>query len=440
MQRDWYQWNLHPALLYGMVLLSGWYFALYSPWALLPFLLLGTTAPSRWPSLTLCFILPLPWLFWSPAPNQGRLHVDHVTYQQGWLYRGTLGQRPVILRSSVHHPASCDYFVKGKWVSPSRFEAEEWIPLGRPSLAEKRYRIKAVITEWFYAHSRDPEAARFLSSLATGGMQACELKKKCQQLGVGHLLAVSGIHFSLLYFCIYRLSIWCLPRKGALCVAWCIISCYGLLIGHTPSVLRAWIFITAYLWGEWQERTQSALNRLGLALLGSLIFFPFDCQTLSFQFSFLATGAILLTLPLLASFRSQYKYIKNLCTLTLAIQIVMFPLTCFHFHLFYPHSFFYNLFIPSLALGGLVLLPIYPLADLYTHYVVTFLLHPPWVMMPIPCTMSPGMLTCLTTGFVFLGLVYQERRYSSPFVLRSVGALQRRMHHIRRIAADSFHG
>ncbi len=126
--------------------------------------------------------------------------------------------------------------------------------------------------------------------------------------GVGHLLAISGLHIGIVatvafYLFKWLLSLWpfllwrAWTRKGASLLAMLPVLGYALIAGMSPSTQRAVIMICVFLMTFWFEREQDPINTLATAASLILICFPPALFSISFQLSFTAVLAIILGLP-----------------------------------------------------------------------------------------------------------------------------------------------
>lgn len=180
-----------------------------------------------------------------------------------------------------------------------------------------------------------------------------------QKNGIAHILAVSGLHISLIGLGMYRL----LRRAGAgfglsgLWAAAFTVS-YGILTGSSASVVRAVLMICFQILADWLGRTYDMMSAMAAAALALLLRSPSLLFQAGFQLSFgaiLAVGAVLPVLDVwlggnfgggrlaadsfLASVRAG-----------LAIQIVTFPIIVSHFYEYPVYGFFLNLLvIPLMA-------------------------------------------------------------------------------------------
>ena len=135
-----------------------------------------------------------------------------------------------------------------------------------------------------------------------------DLKQAFNRAGIGHLLAISGLHIGIVatgafLFFKYLLSyinffLWhAWTKKGAVILSVIPVFIYGLLSGMSPSTQRAVIMVTVFLASFLFEREHDPMNTLAVAALLILIIHPPSLFSISFQLSFTAVLAILCGLP-----------------------------------------------------------------------------------------------------------------------------------------------
>ena len=176
--------------------------------------------------------------------------------------------------------------------------------------------------------------------------------------GLGHLLAVSGLHIGLVGWLAYSLF------KGLLSISYrfalqtnirklaAIMTCvpvivYAFLAGFQVSSQRAMIMALAYLISIVMNREKEIWSTLAVAALAVLAINPHSLFSISFQLSFGAVIGILWLAPpiyrkLLApldghtnggslSFR-LYRYLGGLLAVSTSAMIFLFPIVSFYFH------------------------------------------------------------------------------------------------------------
>jgi competence protein ComEC len=149
-------------------------------------------------------------------------------------------------------------------------------------------------------------SAAVLKALIIGDRAAISsnLRDRFNRAGVGHILAISGLHIGIVatvaFFFFQKLLCFVKPflwrawtRKGAAVLSLFPVCIYGLISGMSPSTQRAVIMVTAFLMTFLVERERDAVNTLALAAFIILIVYPPSLITISFQLSFLAVLSIL---------------------------------------------------------------------------------------------------------------------------------------------------
>ncbi len=263
-------------------------------------------------------------------------------------------------------------------ISPDQTIA--WKPL-KPlwSLAEERSLAKSFVKQTIEKQISSPHTAAFLSGIAAGEFDDTQLSFELGRFGLQHLMAISGLHFSILAAMLATLFSFFFPKKGVAAATLIALSLYFLFLGHSPSVLRAWIAIALLMGAVFIKRRSQALNSLGIALLAIAILDPLAIRFIPFQFSFGVTASILLwygpcdhflqhlfqkrTLSAVAAMHwvDQHGYcllhfLRQGLALAIAVNLIALPLTLFYFHRFPSMSFVYNLFFPFLVSVSMFLL------------------------------------------------------------------------------------
>lgn len=426
-------WQQQPALFYGLTLLIGCSFALSPdsilsvPLALLygPLLLkierkgvyrlglgllllaaayLFTSSRHQLPSL------PAHGIKGEALVTLASLRQTPTHFGQRWQLRGDLhrfkpaqAHDPAVKNAHVRITLPHDergnspqttgtYLIQGRLTGAGAeyrlipHKNKEWLPLTESwNLAGWRFSMKQRLASILYREVRQPEAAAFLTGLATGEFSNREVSSALGRFGLQHIMAISGFHFSILASLMSLALGALLPRRLALLVLIVLLCIYLVFLGSGASIIRAWISSLVVIGGQLIEKRSRGLNTLGIALIVLLTMDPTISQSIAFQLSFLATGAILLFYPpmertlqwlfpkrplsqvttmhggdqhgvaLLAFFRGAL-------ALGLAINLVMLPVSLYLFQKFPWFSLAYNLFFPFLtSISMLLLLIAFPL-------------------------------------------------------------------------------
>lgn len=157
--------------------------------------------------------------------------------------------------------------------------------------------------------------------------------------GVSHILALSGMHLSVIYFLLSFLFVgrrFAVLRESLLVAA---VWGYVFMVGMSPSVVRSALMITVYSAVGLTGRDRMSLNVLAFAALLMLVANPFSLYDVGFQLSFLSVAAILvLHRPLggLVSLRFQqrhrlFRWFWNLVVMSCSAQLATAPLVAYYF-------------------------------------------------------------------------------------------------------------
>jgi competence protein ComEC len=170
-----------------------------------------------------------------------------------------------------------------------------------------------------------------------------DLKNDYSRSGASHVLALSGLHLGIIYFVFSfmtarwrrRYHHWSRPvSEGLILIT---MWSYVVLVGMSPSVVRAAIMMTVYSLLSLQNRNRSSLNALAFTAIIMLVADPMILFNISFQLSFVAVAFILLYQGRIYSLiPSSTHPIVKLCwrflSVSLAAQLGVAPLTAYYFH------------------------------------------------------------------------------------------------------------
>ncbi|WP_313111617.1 ComEC/Rec2 family competence protein [Aequorivita sediminis] len=193
------------------------------------------------------------------------------------------------------------------------------------------------------------------------------LYEKYAAAGAVHILAVSGLHVSIIYFILsFVLKPLSRFKYGSLIqVIAIVLSLWGfaLLSGLSPSVTRAVTMFSFFALAEVLNRDTNAVNTLFLSYFTLLVFNPFLLFQVGFQLSYLAVFFIIWLLPVFQNIGySKNKVIRKVWTLiavTICAQIGVLPLSLFYFNQFPGLFLLTNIiilpFLSILMCGGILI-------------------------------------------------------------------------------------
>lgn len=291
-------------------------------------------------------VIPLP-------ANPGEF--DMQTYQR---YRNIYHRcfvRPDVLKVTGHH-------------EPSRFIA---LAIAARSWASAQLRQ-------FVTSPREQATITALVLGVTDGLDD-ELLAAYSATGAMHVLAVSGLHVSIIYWIILLV---CKPLDRTAAGKWTLaigsvflLWAYAFITGWSPSVLRAVMMFTfVALSRPWKQSTM-IYNTLASSAFCLLLYDPYFIMSVGFQLSYLAVfGIVWLQRPLYNLWEPQNRFVDEcwkVTSVSIAAQVTTLPLTLYCFHQFPVYFLVANLLvIPAsfvVLVGGLALLPL-SLVPFLAHY------------------------------------------------------------------------
>jgi competence protein ComEC len=230
-----------------------------------------------------------------------------------------------------------------------------------------KYRLKSKFRErieYIFDYNLNEENSSLMKSIVLGEYSYLDEENisKYRDLGLAHILAVSGLHIGIIAgFLLYILSLLGIKRRANIGITLMIIWFYGYLIGFPPSLLRANIMFSIILIGQIMAEPYDAINSLFFAMFILLIINPMWIFNLGFQLSFIASFSIIYFTPKIKDIFYLYKN-KLTDTLSglLAVQVGLLPVQVYYFNKISIISILANLIIApilsfSLIIGGIII-------------------------------------------------------------------------------------
>jgi len=216
-------------------------------------------------------------------------------------------------------------------------------------------RLRQRLVEKFKQNMHNPEAIAVASTLILGYKAdlSNDVLQAYSKTGTIHVLSVSGAHVAILFIMLsFLLSFldrfrYGKPIKAVLIIL--LIWYYALLTGFSPAVCRAAVMISMVIIGKTYSRHINTLNILAISAFFLLLYDPLFITDVGFQLSYLAVFGLIVLQPVVYNWVD----IKNkwadklwaLCSVSIAAQVITFPLSAFYFHQFPVYFLISNLFI-----------------------------------------------------------------------------------------------
>jgi competence protein ComEC len=199
-----------------------------------------------------------------------------------------------------------------------------------------------------YQQILPPKNAGILSAMILGEMSLLEpdMKELYQQSGISHILAISGLHISLLGLSLYRLLRRLqVPVFLNAVISIFIICSYGILTNFSVSTNRAVVMLIVLMSAGIVGRTYDLLSATALSALIILMQSPLQMGNAGFLLSFGAIMGMALLNPLLTLlFPLKNKLWEGLKT-SISIQIITLPIILYFFYDFPTYSIIINMII-----------------------------------------------------------------------------------------------
>lgn len=222
-----------------------------------------------------------------------------------------------------------------------------------------------------------------------------------KDLGLAHILAVSGLHIDLLIgFILYVFSKINLNYRYGYMSALTLAFLYGALIGFPYSIIRVLIInlirFLAFLYQYPEDKIKSLL----IAALGILLYNPFAVLNSGFVLSFVATSGVYLIYPKLRKYFNKNLLAENI-GFTTAIQATLLPFTAYYYGKINLISILANfLIVPVFTLAMYIIFAI-----IIFYPILSFIMTPFFVIINYLLE-SMLNLTLMLNSFKFLNIEF----------------------------------
>ncbi|WP_226680150.1 DNA internalization-related competence protein ComEC/Rec2 [Sutcliffiella horikoshii] len=237
----------------------------------------------------------------------------------------------------------------------------------------KQYRQQGIKIIYQYV---DQPNASFMISLIFGDRSGLEddILDAYQELGLVHLLAISGLHVGIITAATFYLGIRVgITRQWMNIILIVLLPLYVLLAGGAPSVMRAATMTGVALTFMLMKKKVFSIDTIGLACIFVLLLNPYYLYHIGFQLSFSVSLSLLLASRILQKVQNG---IAQLFIVSLIAQVASLPLLLYHFYQF-------SIWSPLL---NVIFVPFYSLFVLPSSFFLFFvlLLSPGYVSLFVP--------------------------------------------------------
>ena len=236
------------------------------------------------------------------------------------------------------------------------------------------------------------EEASLMKTILLGEKAALdeELKRLYQRNGIAHILAISGLHISMLgmgfYQCIRRIGV---PRRMAAIGGCVVVVTFGMMTGFSVSAIRAILMFLIQMIAILVGRTYDMVTAIAVASVWILVEQPLYLKHAGFLFSFGCVLGISLLSPVLtdiAGHTSSNSFLLKKFLEGLSMTVVTLPMY---------FCFFYQIPIYAMFLNFLIL----PLMSI---------LMAAGILLLIFSYVFPGLCICFSWLIVGILQVYEK--------------------------------
>lgn len=393
----------------------------------------------EWKKNFIYFLMGLLFL-WVNPPNQmlchpsfarGYIEIEEAkNISKGVQYKGTLKGLlckdqfyPMDKKISFQLPKESltldDYLVDALYTERSAHfitlsKVKKFQKIANQSLYKK---IKTILSQKLNPHlqiqSTYKQGESLLLACLFGNPISKEIKILFSKLGLSHILAISGFHFSIAAFFISAIFRLFFPKKIVQVTLAIILTLYFILIGSSSSIFRAYISLLLAIIGTLFDRKNTALNLLFVTLLLAFFFDPYALQNAAFQLSYAATFGLITFCPIMENFLDRFypkrsfdeakrlhqyaaifyillQIFKKIFSVNFSAFLFTLPIIFYHFQMISILGLIYNLFIPTIigfaltiGLVGFFLKAFFNISFIYLSvireldYLISFLFYYP---------------------------------------------------------------
>lgn len=183
-------------------------------------------------------------------------------------------------------------------------------------------------------------------------------KEQFQKAGIGHLLAISGLHVSLLGAGLFFfLRSYCLSMRKAVVVTVVFLFLYGQFTGFPVATERAVLMMVCGLFARYTGRCYDALSAMALSGIITLLQQPLQLFQCGFILSYIAIAGIVLFSPVMEKLSPYFKKngfrgkVLQALLSSVSVFLVTMPVILWFFHEISPYAILANLVVlPLLSL------------------------------------------------------------------------------------------
>lgn len=239
--------------------------------------------------------------------------------------------RPELFRSPANlYEFNLKRYYARKGIQYTGFiQPESWRKIGNhtPVLADLRQRLVNRVHGAF----NDPEEADVAAALVFGYEDDIDAstKEAFQKSGITHVLAVSGLHVSIIWWLLSKVFFFLGGKKWKDILRIFIILAglwlYAAITDFAPSILRATVMFSFLMWAGFRNKGHNGWNILFVSAFFILLLSPAYLFDAGFWLSYLAVGGIMYFVPRWQQYTTGLhpvlRTLADLLVVTLAAQL-----------------------------------------------------------------------------------------------------------------------
>ena len=265
------------------------------------------------------------------------LHLQSRIEPNSEWRRGSFDYRRYL---EIHGFTGRTFVASWKW-QKARVSLAQLSRLERMRLTFLKFRSS--LLEKINTQDGDADAYAVVAAMALGDKSALtqDLKDVYSITGASHVLALSGLHLSIIFGLIVILAG---GRRQLFTIHFSLFTivciwAFVFLVGMSTSVVRSAVMLSIYALLSLGHRDRMSVNTLAFTAIVMLMISPMSLFDVGFQMSYMAVLSILLFVPLMESiFTEEYlmshrvvRWLWGMVAVSLSAQIGTAPLIAYYF-------------------------------------------------------------------------------------------------------------
>lgn len=289
-----------------------------------------------------------------------------------------------------------------------------------------------------YEHIFSEKDSSVMKAVALGDKSELDagLKELYRVNGIAHILAISGLHISILGMGLYRglrkLTVPVTPAAGAAAI---LMFNYAMLVGAGTSTVRAVIMFIIMCAADAERRSYDLPTALALSAASTVFFNPYELMLAGFWMSYMAVAGIAIYFPMLVRGLKKQEGIRkkifdSICG-GAAVSMFTMPLIVYNYFEVPLYSVFLNLLVIPLMgvlmvsgilalIAGMISLKAGMVCALPAHYVLKVYDGLCTKIARLPghsiITGSQGSLRLVLAYVLFISVILMNRRFIKRYL------------------------